>query len=103
MQTMGTYADLVDSYLANRAMIAGEIDAGHLTKEQANVKLSDVALQLNQVADERNQRRASAAAAILSSMPQLSPYQVPAYQMNVPSTVTTNCMRIGNIVNCTSN
>jgi hypothetical protein len=106
MQSVGTYGDLIDSYLANRSQIAAEIDAGRLTKEQANVKISEVSMRLDQIASERNERRAMAAAAILSSMPrpyQAPAYQVPFYPITFPTPVTTNCMRIGLMVNCSSN
>lgn len=108
MRVLGIYADLQDAWLANRAQIAAEMDAGHLTKEQANVRMSEVAMRLNQVKGERDQaaseRRAMLAAAILSSRPE--PYQPSAYQMQFsppyqPAVrLQTTCNRIGSTTFC---
>jgi hypothetical protein len=104
MQYTGTRGGLAELYLASRSMLAAEIDAGRITKEQANVKMGDVSVSLNQVAAERSRANAISAAAILSAMPRSQPYQVPFYPMVAPSSpvIPTNCMQTGSMVNCRS-
>jgi hypothetical protein len=100
MQHTNVPSDMADLYLAKRAAIAARLDSGQITKEQANVEITQAAVEMNQVIAERNRANALTTAAVLSAMPQPQPYQPTPYVM--PHPVTTNCMRTGTMVNCTS-
>jgi hypothetical protein len=99
MSSTGVASDFVDLYLADRAQLAAQIDSGRMTKEEANAAMARASVEINQMAGERNRQNALAAAAILSAMPQPPLYQLPM----PPQTHTTNCMRMGSMINCTTN
>ena len=75
MQKTGSPPDMVKLYIAKRAMIAAKIDAGQITREQANVEMAASAVEIGQTISDRNNSQALAAAAILSVMPRAQPYQ----------------------------
>ena len=56
----GTPADLADSYLARRAEVAGRLDRGQITREQAEHELAAAAAETNERTQAR--RRGSATA-----------------------------------------
>ena len=103
MQVENVPADLAELFLAKHAAIAARIDAGQITREQANVEIGAASVELNQIFQERNRSNALAAAAILSSMPRQQTYQVQPYVMPTRPMINTNCMVMGSMVNCTSN
>ena len=102
MQVNNVPPDLAELFLAKRAAIAARIDAGQITREQANVEVSTASVEINQIVQERNRSNTLAAAAIFSSMPRQQTYQVQPYVMQNKSTINTNCTTMGNMVNCTS-
>lgn len=102
-QKTGVAPDMVDLFLAKRAMISSRVDSGQITREQGNVEIASMNVEINQMIAQRNQANAMAMAAILAAMPQPQVYQAPQpYAMPVRAPVTTNCMRMGLSVNCTS-
>ena len=84
-------------------MIAAKIDAGQMTREQANVEMAATAVEIGKTIADRNNSQALAAAAILSAMPRAQPYQASLpYMIPNRSPLVTNCMRMGLMVNCTT-
>jgi hypothetical protein len=84
-------ADLTSVLMANRAEIAAEYDAGQLTLQQANLKLSTVTTQLEQARQDRQRANAMAAAAILGAMPI---YQQPQTIYVRPCTIYSQIARV---------
>lgn len=85
----GSFGDLTDVYLSNRADLAAKLDRGEITLEEAKVRDA----QLKRELTETGLARRNAALAALPPPPPL-PVQVAPQQ--------TTCTRFGNTVNCSS-
>lgn len=108
--------DLSDLLASMRIVIAKKVDEGNLSREDANLQEAKFASQIasqrrdralrNQEADSH---RVAATAALIQSQRAFSPYLAPApatlnpYATPVFTVPTqTQCMRFGDITNCTS-
>lgn len=80
--SVGTDSDLVEIYLADWAQMAAQVDAGRMTKEEANAALVRTKAGINQVQAERKQQQTMTALAILSAMPRPQYQPVPFYEMH---------------------
>jgi hypothetical protein len=100
MVSTGFPPDLTDLLIADRLNIAAKIDSGRITKEQANVEIAQIGVEINEMAASRRRQNALAAAAILSAMPQQAPIQTQFYPIQQPPSRSFSCYTYGNMTSC---
>jgi hypothetical protein len=98
----GAPADFADVFLATRAVLAGQIDQGQISEEQANLQMARLVSDLTQ----RNLDRRNAALAAMPPPPPMpvfvpQPIIIPQQpQVQPAQRLQTTCHQFGNMMQC---